>query len=88
MNIDYIISKNSKFFEQVTLAAIIKSNKRIILTIISLMLAGFIYQYYTQSCQISATSTCIPTTGCTSNSCVNHKKFVFDSSGLKQCCKC
>jgi hypothetical protein len=91
MNVDYADASPQRYFDFNTLVINFKDKKRKIIVALLVLLftvMGLVYQTLIRPCQMSASSGCVLTSGCTSNSCVNHKQFKYDSSGKKKCCAC
>ncbi len=91
MDLDYVNGNNHKYFDISALGSSFKDKKRMIFIVLLLFVftvMGFIYQTLIRPCQMSAASGCVLTSGCTSNSCINNKQFIYDSSGKKKCCVC
>jgi hypothetical protein len=72
----------------------LKKNKLLILALTVIVIAALTYimAYHEEAdvkpMAITTTSACVLTTGCTSNSCINNKQYQYNSSGVRQCCKC
>lgn len=91
MKSENILTKNNVNMD---LMAYVKKYKIAILAMTALALAAIIYvMAYHQETEVKldpvmSSSACVQTTGCGSFSCVSHKQYQYNSSGLKQCCTC
>jgi len=72
----------------------VKKNKVAIMSITAFLFAAIIYvmAFHEKAEErqdvMMAPSACVQTTGCGSFSCISHKQYRYNSSGLKQCCTC